>query len=28
MDRTSRVLVGYATAGGSTQSIAERIADV
>jgi menaquinone-dependent protoporphyrinogen oxidase len=28
MDRTSRVLVGYAPAGGSTQSIAERIADV
>jgi menaquinone-dependent protoporphyrinogen oxidase len=28
MDRTTRVLVGYATAGGSTQSIAERIADV
>jgi menaquinone-dependent protoporphyrinogen oxidase len=28
MDRTSCVLVGYATAGGSTQSIAERIADV
>ncbi|MET0763922.1 MAG: flavodoxin domain-containing protein [Blastococcus sp.] len=28
MDRTSRVLVGYATAGGSTESIAERIAGV
>jgi menaquinone-dependent protoporphyrinogen oxidase len=28
MDRASRVLVGYATAGGSTQSIAELIADV
>ncbi|MET0765991.1 MAG: flavodoxin domain-containing protein [Blastococcus sp.] len=28
MERTSRVLVGYATAAGSTQSIAERISDV
>jgi menaquinone-dependent protoporphyrinogen oxidase len=28
MDRTGRVLVGYATAAGSTQAIAERIADV